>query len=242
MSACAPAAKGKGWLYGAIGIAQCGKKPKGPHMPDLLCFGDSNTHGTPPIVTRGLYQRYDAATRWPTLACARLGQGWQLAEEGLPGRTAQFDDPVMGAHMDGGIGLKIALNSHGPLDVMTLMLGTNDCKTRFGAAAETITAGIAGLLDYAQGAEMLARHPELKILLICPPNILEQGPIAHEMIGAAQKSAALPATFGALAKARGCGFLDANKYIESSPTDGIHFEREAHAALALAVADAIRAL
>ena len=59
---------------------------------------------------------------------------------------------------------------------------------------------------------------------------------------AAQKSAALPATFGALAKARGCGFLDANKYIESSPTDGIHFEREAHAALALAVADAIRAL
>ena len=54
-----------------------------------------------------------------------------MVEEGLPGRTAQYDDPVMGAIMNGRPALRMALQSHGPIDVMTLMLGTNDVKTRF---------------------------------------------------------------------------------------------------------------
>ena len=66
----------------------------------LLCFGDSNTHGTPPIVTRGeAYRRFGADTRWPRVAASML-PGWEVVEEGLPGRTTQFSDPVMGAHMD----------------------------------------------------------------------------------------------------------------------------------------------
>ena len=60
-------------------------------MPILLTFGDSNTHGTPPIINRAEYHRFDAATRWPTRVLTALGAGWSLAEEGLPGRTAQFE-------------------------------------------------------------------------------------------------------------------------------------------------------
>lgn len=41
-------------------------------MPNLMCFGDSNTHGTPPIVTRGVYARFDAQTRWPCVAARAL--------------------------------------------------------------------------------------------------------------------------------------------------------------------------
>lgn len=209
----------------------------------LLCFGDSNTHGSPPIVTRGEpYRRLDAATRWPRVAAAALAPEWDVVEEGLPGRTAQFPDPVMGAHMDGREGLKIALQSHGPIDALTIMLGTNDTKTRFGADAPRIAAGIAGLLDIANSLEMQQRHGGFRILVICPPPVLEQGPIASEFTGAREKSLHLPSLLKALAEARGAGFLDAGSVIAVSPADGIHFEPEAHEALGRAVAEAVRRL
>ena len=70
-------------------------------MPTLLTFGDSNTHGTCPIVAQGDYRRLDAKTRWPCVAKEVLGDKWSLIEEGLPGRTTCFDDPIMGSFMDG---------------------------------------------------------------------------------------------------------------------------------------------
>ncbi len=211
-------------------------------MPVLLTFGDSNTHGTPPIVNLGAYDRYDAATRWPPLVRAALGAGWELVEEGLPGRTAQFPDPCMGAHMDGRDGLKIALQSHGPIDVLVIMLGTNDVKARFGYSAEQVTSGIACLLDIAQDMVMQARHGGFRILVICPPPVLEQGPIAPQFYRSAALSRSLPSHYRALAAARGCGYLDAGQVIEVSPVDGVHLEKDAHGKLALAVANAVRAL
>jgi lysophospholipase L1-like esterase len=207
----------------------------------LLCFGDSNTHGTPPIVTLGEYRRFGPDIRWPRVAAGLL-PGWEVVEEGLPGRTAQFPDPVMGSHMDGRTGLKIALESHGPLDAMTLMLGVNDVKTRFGATPEMVTAGIAGLLDIALGQAMQTRHGGFKVLLICPPPILEQGPIKDEFLGGRETGLRLPALYERLARARGLGFLDAGRVIEVSPVDGIHFEAEAHQRLGEAVAEAVRRL
>ena len=211
-------------------------------MPFLLTFGDSNTHGTPPIINRGEYQRFGADIRWPQVCLRALGHGWELAEEGLPGRTAKYEDPVMGAHMNGQDGLKIALQSHGPLDVMTLMLGTNDVKARFGATAAEVTAGIAGLVDLALSLEMQARHGGFKLLLICPPPVLEVGPIAGEFYGAAARSQHLAPLYRDLATARGIGFLDAGQVIQVSMQDGVHFDAQAHRALGLAVADAVRVL
>ncbi|MCB2135484.1 MAG: SGNH/GDSL hydrolase family protein [Rhodobacteraceae bacterium] len=208
----------------------------------LLCFGDSNTHGTPPIVVPGRYERFAEDTRWPQVALAALGPDWRLAEEGLPGRTTCFADPVMGSHMEGSEGLKIALQSHGPIDAMTLMLGTNDCKTRYGASAERIAAGVAGLLDIALGVEMQTRHGGFKVLLMAPPTILEQGPIADQFFGAVEKSAALAGALRKLAAARGIAFLDTGALIRSSPTDGVHFEPDAHRLLGAAVARAVTAL
>ncbi len=206
-------------------------------MPVLLCFGDSNTHGTPPMRRQGEYNRFDATTRWPVLAARALG--WELVEEGLPGRTAQFADPVMGAHMDGRDGLKIALQSHGPIDFLSIMLGTNDAKARYGASPELITGGIAALLDIAQSVEMQDRHGGFRILLICPPPVLEQGPIMDQFYGARARGLALPPLFANLARARRCGFLDAGTLIEVSPQDGVHFEAATHAVLARGVAQAL---
>ena len=205
----------------------------------LLCFGDSNTHGTPPIVTRGVYARFDVNIRWPCVAQRALGPDWTLIEEGLPGRTAQFEDVIMGAHMDGRAGLKMALCSHGPIDVLTIMLGTNDTKTRFGATPAQVTAGIAGLLDIAMSDEMQTRNGGFKVLLICPPPVLEQGPIKSEFTGGRAVSLALPPLFAALAAARGVGFFDAGGVISVSPVDGIHYEAATHLVLGAAAAKAV---
>ena len=211
-------------------------------MPILLTFGDSNTHGTPPILNRGEYRRFDQKTRWPKIAQAALGDDWELAEEGLPGRTAQFDDPVMGAIMNGRPALRMALQSHGPIDVMTIMLGTNDVKTRFATTPEQVVAGIAGLLDVAMSLEYQERHGGFRILLICPPPVVETGPIRVEFWGGAARSQALAPLYADLARSRGIGFMDAGQVISVSPIDGVHFDETAHAALGRAVAEKVRTM
>lgn len=211
-------------------------------MHTLLTFGDSNTHGTPPIERRGEARRFPAGVRWPTVTLGELGADWHLIEEGLPGRTTMFDDPVMGAHMDGRLGLKIALASHGPIDVLTIMLGTNDSKMMFGTDPERITAGIAGLLAISQSEEMQTRHGGFKTLLICPPAVKVQGPIKDVFFRADAKSAALAPQYAALADHWGVGFFDAGTVIETSAQDGVHFTADAHQALGKAIAEAVRAL
>lgn len=211
-------------------------------MPILMTFGDSNTHGTPPIVERGEYRRFGRGVRWPTVAHAALGEAWELVEEGLPGRTAQYDDPVMGDIMNGRPALRMALQSHGPIDVMTLMLGTNDVKTRFASDPAQVVAGVAGLLDVAMSLEYQQRHGGFRILLICPPPVVETGPIKTEFWGGAARSQALAPLYADLARSRGVGFLDAGKVIEVSPIDGVHFDEAAHARLGAAVADAVKSL
>ncbi|MDB5658701.1 MAG: Lipolytic enzyme [Cypionkella sp.] len=209
-------------------------------MPVVMCFGDSNTHGSPPIVDLAKYERYGVGVRWPSIVQAALG--CEMIEEGLPGRTAQFDDPIMGAHMNGQVGLKIALESHGPLDVLVLMLGTNDVKARFTSTAETVVGGIAGLLDIAQHRVMQERHGGFKVLLVCPTPVVEIGPIKDEFWGGALRSQALSALYAALAQSRGIEFLDAGAVIKVSPLDGVHFDQGEHAKLAVAVTEKLRGM
>ena len=202
----------------------------------LLVFGDSNSHGTPPIVTPGEYLRFDAAIRWPRVMGRALGAGWDVVEEGLPGRTTQFDDPVMGAHMNGQTGLRTALESHGPIDLLAIMLGTNDAKTRFNPTPERIVAGVAGLVDIALSDTMQSRHDGFEVLVISPPPVEEVGPIAGEFLGGAAVMSGLARLLAAHCAARGVAFFDAGTVIEVSGQDGIHFEPEAHQALGAALA------
>lgn len=209
-------------------------------MPLVMCFGDSNTYGTPPIVDLAKHERFDRATRWP----CRMGQmaGVDVLEEGLPGRTTMFDDPLMGAHRNGQVGLKIALESHGPIDLLVIMLGTNDVKARFTALPQQVQGGMASLLDIAQHQIMQDRHGGFKILIIAPPSVLEQGPIAHEFFGAAARSRGLAALYADLVRARDVHFLDAGQHMAVSPVDGVHFDAGAHAELAAAVAGKVQAI
>ncbi len=208
----------------------------------LLVFGDSNSHGSPPSTNNDEYLRYDAAIRWPQVMARALGPGWTLIEEGLPGRTTQFEDPLMGAHMNGQTGLRIALESHGPIDLLIIMLGTNDAKTRFNPTPERIVSGISGLVDIALSEPMQARHDGFAVLVICPAPIEEIGPETGEFLGGAAVSAGLAPVLAAHCRARGVGFFDAGSVVEVSPQDGIHLEPDAHQTLGLAVAQTIEGM
>jgi lysophospholipase L1-like esterase len=205
-------------------------------MPSVLMFGDSNTHGSMPIEDMEVRLRHGSDARWPGIALAALGDDWTMIEEGLPGRTTCHPDDEMGPHMDGRVGLFIALESHGPIDFMTLMLGTNDLKHKFDRTPQQIAADAGTLLEIALSDEMQQRHGGFDILLICPPPILEQGVIADMFVGGRLKSLELAKCYCALAETQGVALLNAGDIIESSPVDGIHFDAEMHEKLGGAVA------
>lgn len=202
-------------------------------MPTILCFGDSNTHGTAPKVDlENQEPRY--ARRWPVVMAETLE--WDLIEEGLPGRTFQFPCPMMGPHMDGRIGLFIALESHGPLDALAIMLGTNDQKAHFDATPDDIISGASFFLDVCLSDEMQARHGGFEPILIAPPPPVERGPLAEEFAGANEKAQQVTDGLRSLAEARDVTFFDAGSVIETAQIDGIHFDATAHTTLGKAIA------
>lgn len=218
-------------------------RPSLPAMTrSILAFGDSNTHGTPPAHAKGENRRFGPDVRWPGVMRAALGPDYAVIEEGLPGRTTNRADPLLGPHMDGQLGLRIALESHGPIDLLIIMLGTNDCQTQHATTAAEVIAGLAALLAIARSEPYQTRHGGFEILLIAPPPILEQGVYKDTLWGAAARSAALPGLMQSLADHWGVGFLDAGAHIAVSPIDGVHFDEAAHATLGAAVAEKVRRL
>ncbi|MCA0045153.1 GDSL-type esterase/lipase family protein [Celeribacter litoreus] len=205
-------------------------------MPVILTFGDSNTHGTQPMETRPS-DRPRHARRWPVVMAEKLG--WDLVEEGLPGRTFAFPDPEMGPHMDGRLGLFIALESHGPIDALTIMLGTNDLKAHFEASPEEIAAALGFHLDVALSEEMQTRHGGFEPIVILPPRAQGAGVLEEIYVGASAKVDAVQAAMCAEAQARDVAVFDANSVISVSETDGVHFDAAAHETLGKAIAEFI---
>jgi lysophospholipase L1-like esterase len=208
----------------------------------VLTFGDSNTYGTPPARARGENRRFGPDVRWPCVMVDALGADWALIEAGLPGRTTCLGDPVMGAHMDGQLGLRIALEGHGPIDLLTIMLGTNDAQTHHARSAEQIVGGIAGLLAIARSEPYQTRHNGFDILVIAPAVTLEQGTYRDTQMGAAAKSAAFAPMMQALSDHWRVGFFDAGAHVTASPIDGVHLSAEAHQRLGAAMAAVVRTL
>ena len=207
-------------------------------MKRILCFGDSNTHGTAPMRDDNDVVRFDADTRWPGVLRAALGAGFDIVEEGHPGRTTVHDDPVEGAHKNGRSHLRAILESHWPLDLVIISLGTNDLKFRHGVSAFDIASSIGTLVDLVRATPMRGR-PNPKILVIAPPPILEAGWLAEMFAGGQVKSEALGASIARMAAQRQVAFLDLASVAKVSPIDGIHFDEATHHAIGAAVHKAV---
>lgn len=209
---------------------------------NVLCYGDSNTYGTVPMEHPFHDERFDFETRWTGIAAARLGAGFSVIEEGLPGRTTVHDDPIEGASRNGKTYLLPCLGSHKPLDAIVLTLGTNDLKTRFSVTPEDIGRSLFALVELVQQCKAGRDGGQPKLLIVAPMPIEEVSFLGEIFTGGAAKSHGLAEKYEAVARHFSAAFLDAGTVIKVSPVDGIHFDAEQHRLLGEAVADKLRAL
>ena len=209
-------------------------------MPDkvILCYGDSNTHGTRPLVRPGEATRFGDTERWPALLQRRL-TGVRVVEEGLPARTTVHDDPIEGRHKNGLAYLRPCLESQLPVDVLVLMLGTNDLKARFSVTPADIAASIGVLLQEVQACRAGPSGGTPELLLLAPVPIEEVGFLGGIFAGGADKSRRLAPLYREVAAGFGARCLDAGSVATVSPTDGIHYEADQHERLAQLVGDAL---
>ena len=207
---------------------------------NILCFGDSNTHGYDSR-TMG---RFGVDERWTMLLADMLGKEYHILEEGLSGRTAVFDDPLFGG-LSGLSVLLPTMMSHEPLDLVVIMLGTNDTKARFGASAANIASGLRRLTRYALAYTDFYRGGKPNVLLIAPPHIdpryIDTQAAGDMGEGCAEKSQQLAEWLEPAARELGVHFLDAQKIpgVEMAPYDWMHLSLEAHRAFARYLAEYI---
>jgi lysophospholipase L1-like esterase len=206
-------------------------------MKTVLCYGDSNTWGYNPLSQ----DRYPLAARWVSVLARELGSDYLVIPEGLNGRTTVWPDPVEGEYKSGKTYLIPCLESHYPVDLVVLMLGTNDLKHRFGLSASDIAYGAAALVDMIQRCDFGPGGEAPEVLLVAPaPTCVDGTMFADMFAGADEKSVDLGKHFSLMAEEYGCAFLDAGEVIASSRLDGIHLDADALPRLAAAIADAAR--
>lgn len=210
-------------------------------MKTLLCFGDSNTHGTMPMQTRDEVARYPFDQRWPGVVQVALGNGWRVIEEGLPGRTTSRDDPEEGKDRNGLRYWQACLQSHRPVDAIVIMLGVNDLKAKFHASPESIAAGVKALIEVARD-NTPPGHAHPPIWVVTPTPILEVGFFTELFAGGAAKSHGLAQAFSAALQMPGVRVIHAQDHCVVSPVDGIHLDAVAHGQLGAAIAAAVTTL
>ena len=207
-------------------------------MRRILCYGDSNTYGF-----NALGGRFDEKIRWPKVMESLLGDGYSVAEEGLNGRTTIFDDYILPLR-NGRNYLPVSLLTHCPLDLVIIMLGTNDTKPAFSASAFLIARGIEELVKIIKNPYNHNGHAIPEILIVAPAPIKDVIPDAHASgifeSKAGEISRELAWLYEKTAKEYGCKFLDAGMHVKTSDEDGVHLNPEHHAKLAKVMADTVR--
>ncbi|MGL5827514.1 MAG: SGNH/GDSL hydrolase family protein [Nocardioides sp.] len=204
-----------------------------------LCFGDSNTFG----------QRADKPGRWPVdvrwtgQLQELLGNRHSVIEEGLGGRTTDLDDPERD-DCNGLSYFKPCLRSHSPLDLVVIMLGTNDLKTKFDREPAQIADALDAYVDTVESTAWTRNGDIPTVLLVAPIHLDATTPSLTATTseydrGSAHKSRDLGPAIRRVAAGRRAVFLDAAT-VASPGDDGIHLDRESHETLAQLIAQEIR--
>jgi lysophospholipase L1-like esterase len=204
----------------------------------IVCFGDSNTHGAAPDGSGRLARD----VRWPGVMRATLGAGYEVIEEGLNGRATVWETPLAPGRK--GLDYLVpCLLSHEPVDLVTIMLGTNDLKSTYRVDASEIALAMGVLADTARRSLAGPGATPPRVLLVSPVPLApptDQG----ELWGfgaSAEKSRRLAKLYALTAERQGAAFFDAGSVATVSPLDGVHLDPAAHAALGAAMAEAVRA-
>lgn len=212
------------------------------HAVRVLCFGDSNTHGTPADDPE--YVRLGPDVRWTGRLQRLLGDEYEVIEEGLSGRTTDVDY-VDRPHCNGRTYFPAALMSHHPLDFVVVMLGSNDFKTCFERSAPTIADALNGYVDDVE--EYVTDHDgRTPPILLLSPILLDDSITAYvdptgngfdERSLAASRE--LATEIERVAEERGVLFADAAS-VARAGGDALHLTLDSHEPLARLVADVLR--
>ena len=207
----------------------------------VLCFGDSNTYGYNPA--NGF--RYPESIRWTARLQKLLGEDYKVIEEGCNGRTTVFDDPIEG-WKKGLDYLKPCLNTHKPVDIVILMLGSNDLKEVFHASAQDIAKGAETLVNVIIEFTKEKQGFVPKIVLVSPPEIgegISDSPFFGNFSeNAIERSRQFPEYYKKVAEDNGCIFVNAAEHIQASPLDSLHLSPEAHSKLAEVFCEVIKGI
>lgn len=201
-------------------------------MKHILCFGDSNTYGFNPHGGR-----YDDNTRWTRVLARLLGSDYLILEEGLNSRTTALDDPYE-PYRNAMDYIVPCLQTHAPLDLTILMLGTNDLKEYFQPSVEKINSRLRRLTEVTLEVSLAP------VLLVSPVHLGESAPgdpcaflyPPHSVEVSHNLGPVLKQTAGEL----GVPFLDASDYVAPDPFDHVHLSPESHHLLAKAFAGKIK--
>jgi lysophospholipase L1-like esterase len=169
----------------------------------------------------------------------RGGQGIRVLEDCLNGRRTVFDDPYKPGR-NGLVGLEQRIEVNSPLELVILMLGTNDFQSMHTHNAWHSAQGIAALVDAVRRAPIEPGMPVPDVLIVAPPAITDpKGSIAPKFEGAREKSLGLAAAYQRVAHDRRCRFFDAGSVVSTSAVDGVHLDAELHQTLGIAMAGVV---
>lgn len=213
-------------------------KDRGHDRLTVLCYGDSNTYGYDPETE----SRYPYEQRWTTILGKMLGDRYEVIAEGLNGRTTAYDRP--GAVWKNGAGSFVAcLGTHKPVDILVLMLGTNDCNSELGLSAEQIAEGMEQLIKLAEEESPGLQGYIPQIIVISPAAISEDfsgSSFADQLTDeAVKKSRDIGPLFSEVALKHLCKSIDATQSAEVS-ADCMHLTPRGHRQLAQLIYDEIK--
>lgn len=208
----------------------------------IMIFGDSNTWGWNPCNDLvAPLKRWDDETRWAGILQKDLGDEYVVIPEGLNGRTSVWDDPIE-EYRCGKAQIIPCLDTHAPLDLVIIMVGTNDLKCRYTVSAQDIANGVGIIVDKTLHQVGAFGEDGPKVLLICPPSLgpVENGVFADMFEGNVEKSRKMPKYFEGVAKTYGVEYFDAGTVVKSSEEDGLHMQADQHAILGHKIAEIVK--
>lgn len=204
-------------------------------MKNILCYGDSNTWGYNPIENG---KRYEYKDRWTTILGNSLGSDYNIISEGLNGRTTVWDDPIK-LCVNGQVYLLPCLESHKPLDLVIIMLGTNDLKQRLNLPACDIAAGAGVLVDIVQKSMCGVGDNSPEVLVLIPPEVRKLSNFSDQFGNCKEISKKLPEVFIKMTNEKDIFYLEIGKMVRFSDTDGIHYGKDQLPILAKIVKDKV---
>ncbi len=208
-------------------------------MKTILCYGDSLTWG----YSAENLGRHAYEDRWPSVLQAELGSAARVIPEGLNGRTTAYDDHLADADRNGARTLPTILATHEPLDLVIIMLGTNDLKPFICGHAIGIKQGMARLVALVRN-HVYSFGAAPAVLIVSPPAVSEtdNADFIPMFAGGIAESKKLPAHYRQVADLYQCAFFDTATVAKTTPLDGIHLDAENTRAIGKALVPVVRKL